>query len=50
MGLIYSNEFQKQALSHIHNIASVDSANRLCTPEAVDSVLCAEFPDPDTNP
>ena len=49
-GLIYSNEFQKRALPHTHNLASVDPADKLRTPEAVDSALSAEFPDPDTNP
>lgn len=40
---------QKQALSYTHNIVSVDSDNRLCTPEAVHSALSVEIPDPDTN-
>jgi len=50
IGLIFSNEFQKRALPHTHMLNSVDPADKLRTPEAVDSALSAEFPDPDTNP
>jgi len=49
-GLITSNEFQKRYLPHTHGVVCVDSADRLRTPEAVDSMLSAEFPDPDAQP
>ncbi len=50
VGLIYTNEFQKRGLPHSHIIGFLDPASKLRTPEDIDSLLCSELPDPDTDP
>jgi len=50
LGYSYSNEFQKRALPHTHSVGYLDPADKLRTPEQIDSLLSAEFPDPDTQP
>ena len=50
VGIIYTNEFQKQGLPHSHIIVFLDPTSKLRSPEDVDSLLCSELPDPDTNP
>ena len=43
-------EFQKRTLPHIHMILYLAPESKLRTPEAVDSLISAEFPDKDTQP
>jgi hypothetical protein len=47
---VYTIEFQKRNLPHAHVLIFVDRASRLRTPEQVDSLICAEIPDPLTHP
>ncbi len=50
LGLSYSNEFQKRGLPHTHSVGYLDPESKLRSPEDIDSLLSAEFPDPDTQP
>jgi hypothetical protein len=45
-----TTEFQKRNLPHIHMIIFFARESKLRTPEDVDSLLSAEFPDPDLQP
>ena len=47
---VWTIEFQKCGLPHIHMIIFLDPRDKLCTPQKIDSVLSAEFPDPDEEP
>ena len=44
---IYTIEFQKRGLPHIHLLIIVDENSRLHEPEEVDRIIRAEFPNPD---
>jgi hypothetical protein len=39
-------EFQKRGLPHAHILLIMDRNDKPCTPEFVDTVVCAELPDP----
>ena len=43
-------EFQKRGLPHIHIVIILTDAFKPRTPEDVDKIVCAEIPDPQTNP
>jgi hypothetical protein len=42
---VWTIEFQKRGLPHIHMIIFLDPDDKLRTPEEIDSLLSAEFPD-----
>jgi hypothetical protein len=42
---LYTIEFQKRGLPHAHILLWLDQHDKLETPEAIDSVICAELPD-----
>ncbi len=50
VGISHSNEFQKRGLPHTHGIGYLAPESKLRSPEDIDSLLSAEFPDPDTQP
>ena len=50
VGISHSNEFQKHGLPHIHGIGYLAPESKLRSPEDINSLLSAEFPDPDTQP
>ncbi|KAF7808341.1 ATP-dependent DNA helicase PIF1 [Senna tora] len=47
---IYAIEFQKCGLSHAHILIWLNVEHKLTTEALIDSVICVEIPDPDTNP
>jgi len=47
---IYSIEFQKRGLPHMHLLIFLKHEYKLLAPEIVDSIISAEWPDPDTHP
>lgn len=47
---VYTIEFQKRGLPHMHLLVFLDPSARLLTPEDIDTVICAEWPDPVTQP
>jgi hypothetical protein len=49
-GYVYTVEYQKRGLPHTHLIVFLDRSARLSTPEAVDNVICTEFPDEAVSP
>ncbi|XP_026435539.1 uncharacterized protein LOC113333243 [Papaver somniferum] len=42
---VYTIEFQKRGLPHMHALIFLDKADKIHTPEKVDNIVCAEFPD-----
>ena len=47
---VWTIEFQKRGLPHMHMIVFLHPDHKLRTPEDVDSLISAEFPDPDEEP
>jgi hypothetical protein len=47
---VYTIEFQKRGLPHIHLLIFLKERYKLLTPEAIDSCIWARWPDPDTQP
>jgi Helitron helicase-like domain at N-terminus len=47
---VWTIEFQKRGLPHIHMIIFLDPEDKLRTPEDIDSLLSAEFPDEQEEP
>lgn len=47
---VYTIEFQKRGLPHIHLLIFLDGPFKLTTPEAVDSCIRVYWPDPETEP
>jgi hypothetical protein len=47
---VYTIEFQKRGLPHIHLLIFLKEPYKLLTPEAIDSCIWARWPDPDTQP
>lgn len=47
---IYTIEFQKRGLPHMHLLIFLDRQDKLLDGDAVDSCIRAEWPDPDTEP
>ena len=47
---VYTIEFQKRNLPHMHMIIILHPDHKLHTPEEVDSMMSAEFPNPEEDP
>ena len=47
---IWVIEFQKRGLPHCHMLLCLDPADKPRTPADIDQIVCAELPDPDTQP
>lgn len=47
---VYAIEFQKRGLPHMHLLLFLKNEYKLLTPEAVDSIISAQWPDPETQP
>jgi hypothetical protein len=43
---IYTIEFQKRGLPHVHMMVTLDEKDRPSTAEKIDLLVCAEIPDP----
>ena len=49
-GRVWTTEFQKRGLPHVHMIIFLHPNAKMRSPEEIDSLLSAEFPDPDEQP
>src|SRR5262249_1676484 len=49
-GYVYTIEFQKHELPHIHILLFLHPESQVQTPEMVDRVFSAQIPDPQTHP
>ena len=47
---VYTIEFQKRGLPHMHLLIFLDEPFKLLTPEAIDICIWARWPDPETQP
>ena len=47
---VYTIEFQKRGLPHVHLLIMLQSHSKIKTPEAIDKYISAEIPDPHDNP
>lgn len=47
---VYTIEFQKCGLPHLHCLIFFKEPHKLLTPENIDSCICAEWPDPEMQP
>jgi len=47
---IYSVEFQRKGLPHVHILIFLDRPFQLSTPEAIDDIIWARFPNPTEHP
>jgi hypothetical protein len=47
---VYTIEFQKRGLPHMHCLIFLKEPHKLQTPEAIDSCIRARWPDPETEP
>jgi hypothetical protein len=47
---VYTIEFQKRGLPHMHLLVFLDHAFKLLTPDDIDTAICAKWPDPVTEP
>ena len=47
---VYTIEFQKRGLPHVHLLIVLEDGSKLLTPADVDSAICAQWPDPETQP
>jgi hypothetical protein len=50
LAYIYTIEFQKRTLPHAHMVLCLQALDKLRSPEAVDSLISAEFPDEQLQP
>ncbi|ESK82929.1 transcriptional factor b3 [Moniliophthora roreri MCA 2997] len=50
VAFVYTIEFQKHGLPHMHLLIFLQHDHKLLTPAAIDSTICAEWPDPITQP
>jgi hypothetical protein len=50
LGYVYTVEYQKRGLPHVHLIVFLHPAVRLSTPERIDQFISTEFPDEDADP
>jgi hypothetical protein len=48
--LVYTIEFQKCGLPHMHLLLFLANQDKIRTPADVDAVSCAQIPDPETHP
>lgn len=49
-GHLYTIEYQKRTLPHMHLLVFIHSSTKFDTPERIDEVICAELPDPAWDP
>jgi hypothetical protein len=49
-GHVYTIEYQKRGLPHLHLLLFLQASAKFNTPERVDEVVCAELPDPSWDP
>ena len=47
---VYTIEFQKRGLPHVHLLIVLEDGSKLLMPADVDSAICAQWPDPETQP
>lgn len=47
---VYTIEFQKRGLPHMHLLIFFAEGNKLRTPDDINKLICAEWPDPNTQP
>jgi len=47
---VYTIEFQKRGLPHMHILIFLQPGDKISTPEQVDSTVLARWPDPETQP
>ena len=47
---VYSIEFQKRGLPHMHLLIFFDQPHKLTTPEEINKLIWARLPDPETEP
>ncbi|KAI4526365.1 hypothetical protein K525DRAFT_148450, partial [Schizophyllum commune Loenen D] len=47
---VYSTEFQKRGLPHCHILIILRDPWKMRSVEAIDSLICAEWPNPATHP
>jgi hypothetical protein len=50
VAMVYVIEFQKRGLPHAHLLIVLDADSKLKDMHAIDSIISAEIPDPDTEP
>ncbi|XP_026410948.1 uncharacterized protein LOC113306197 [Papaver somniferum] len=50
VGYVYTIEFQKRGLPHMHMLIFLDKADKIHTPGQGDKMVCAEFPDEKKDP
>lgn len=50
VGHVYTIEFQKRGLPHMHMLIFLAKEDKIHTPEQVDNIVCAEFPDKEKDP
>ena len=50
LGYVYTIEFQKRGLPHMHLLLFIDHNSRPKEPADIDKIISAEFPDPDIEP
>ena len=50
LAILYSIEFQKRGLPHVHILLWLDRENNEITPEIIDKWISAEIPDPSKDP
>jgi Helitron helicase-like domain at N-terminus len=48
--MVYTIEFQKRGLPHMHLLLFLAPEHKIRTPADVDAVSCAQIPDPNVNP
>ena len=46
LGYVWTIEYQKRGLPHMHLLLFLHSDDRFLTPERIDEIVCAELPDP----
>lgn len=47
---VYTIEFQKRGLPHMHSLIFLKEPHKLSSPKAIDSCIWARWPDPETEP
>jgi len=50
VAILYSIEFQKRGLPHVHILTWIDKSNNQVTPETIDLWISAEIPEPKEDP
>ena len=50
LGHVYAIEFQKRGLPHMHLLLFLKEDYKLLTPDVVDTIITAHWPDPQTHP